>query len=379
MDVLQVSKYYYPAVGGIEQTVRTLAEGLNGPERKMRVLAASASPSGGVKEIEGVHTRKVASLCEFASTPMAPSFPARLAGAARGTDIVHYHLPNPLAVVSHLVAGPDNARVVATYHSDIVKQRTALRFYRPLLHRFLRDIDRIVVTSPTLLDGSDHLEPYREKATVIPLSIDLEAHRSDDGSTYDLPIDPAKPTLLFVGRLSYYKGVKYLLDAMGGLERPANLLVVGDGERREALERRAHKHGLSDVQFLGKVPDEVLKYCYQEADVFVLPSIAASEAFGIVQLEAMARRTPVVNTNLPTGVPWVSRHGETGLTVPPRDADALAEALSTLLESPSLRETYGENARTRVEERFGHERRLERVAALYDELCSYPASTSDIV
>jgi len=370
-DVLQVSKYYYPEVGGIEQVVRTLAEGLNGSNRRMRVLAAAASGFGASAAIHGVRTRKVASAGEIASTPMAPSFPARLAAAGRGADVVHYHLPNPLAVVSHLLAGPDDARIVATYHSDIVKQARALRYYRPLLHRFLDAVDRLIVTSPTLLENSEHLGPYAEKASVVPLSIDLEEYGQHADSAYDLPIDPTKPTLLFVGRLSYYKGVEYLIDAMADLDYQANLLVVGDGERRATLERRVREHGLAgDVSLLGKVSDRKLKYCYQLADVFVLPSVAPSEAFGIVQLEAMAYGTPVVNTDLPTGVPWVSVDGETGLTVPPRDASALAGALTRLLENPSLRATYGENARERVERRFTHECRLDHVASLYDELCS---------
>ena len=368
-DVLQVSKYYYPEVGGIEQVVRTLAEGLNDPDRAMRVLAAATGTSSGCAVINGVDTRKVASTGEVASTPMAPSFPACLVAAARSADIVHYHLPNPLAVVSHLLAGPDDARIVATYHSDIVKQATALRLYRPLLRRFLREIDRIVVPSPALLENSEYLAPHGGKATVIPLSIELDDHGCYDGPAYDLPIDPTKPTVLFVGRLSYYKGVEYLIDAMAELDSSANLLIVGDGERRAALERRAREHGLADVAFLGKVPDEKLAYCYRSADVFVLPSIAPSEAFGIVQLEAMAQRMPVVNTDLPTGVPWVSIDGETGLTVPPRDASALAGALSRLLDDPSLRATYGKRAHERVERHFTHERRLKRVAALYDELC----------
>ena len=375
-DVLQVGKYYYPEVGGIEQVVQALAEGLNDSDRTVRVLTASANHVGRREVINGVRVRKVANVREVASTPMAPSFPARLAAAGRSADLVHYHLPNPLAVVSHLLAGPDDARVVATYHCDIVKQARALRLYRPLLHRFLREVDRIIVPSPPLLENSDHLEPYGEKATVIPLSIDFDTYGRYDGPAYDLPIDLAKPTLLFVGRLSYFKGVEYLIDAMAALDGRANLLVVGDGERRTALERLARAHGLGDeIAFLGKTPDEKLRYCYQLADVFVLPSAVPSETFGIVQLEAMACGTPVVNTDLPTGVPWVSVDGETGLTVPPGDASALADALIELLEDPSLRAAYGENARIRVEERFTHEKRLERVASLYDELCSWNPPT----
>lgn len=367
MNVLQVSKYYYPTLGGIERVVQTLAEGLNRPERTMRVLAAASDGRGSLETIHGVRTRKVTTLGEVASTPLAPTFPARLALDGRDADILHYHLPNPLAVASHLLAGSDDARVVATYHSDIVKQRTALTFYRPLLHRFLRRADRIVTTSPNLLEHSEHLGPYAGKTTVIPLSIDLEEYGEYEGPHFDLPTRPERPTLLFVGRLNYYKGVEYLVDAMAGVD--ADLLIVGDGDRRAELEARVRDRGLADrVSFLGKVEEQKLRYCYREADVFVLPSVEPSEAFGIVQLEAMASGTPVVNTDLPSGVPWVSLDGETGLTVPPRDADALRDALVRLVEDPALRETYGRNARRRVEENFTREERLERVAALYDEL-----------
>ena len=149
----------------------------------------------------------------------------------------------------------------------------------------------------------------------------------------------------------------------------ANLLLVGDGDQRESLERRVHDLGISSrVQFLGRVDDRTLHACYNAADVFVLPSVAESEAFGIVQLEAMAYSTPVINTDLPTGVPWVSRDGETGVTVPPDDPEALADAIAALLDDPERRVAYGEAARQRVEEEFSREQMIDRTEALYRRL-----------
>jgi rhamnosyl/mannosyltransferase len=146
----------------------------------------------------------------------------------------------------------------------------------------------------------------------------------------------------------------------------ADLLVAGDGDRRDQLESRATQFGVMDrVHFLGYVDDLRLHGYYEHADIFVLPSVEPSEAFGIVQLEAMAYRTPVINTNLPTGVPWVSLDGETGLTVPPRDADALANAIRELLDDPDRRQTYAERARERVERHFGHERMLDTMESRY--------------
>jgi rhamnosyl/mannosyltransferase len=118
---------------------------------------------------------------------------------------------------------------------------------------------------------------------------------------------------------------------------------------------------------LGYLPESQLASAYRTADLFVLPSVEPSEAFGIVQLEAMARETPVVNTSLPTGVPWVSPDGKTGITVPPGEADVLAEAINTLLEDDELRQRYAKQARERVKQRFTRDQMLDRIERIYRE------------
>ncbi|PSP82336.1 mannosyltransferase [Halobacteriales archaeon QS_1_68_17] len=367
MNLLHVSKFYYPKVGGIEWVVRQLAKGMTGPGNTVRVLSSVSRGFGGRQTINGVRVSKAASAGVLLSVPLAPTFPLHLRAASRDADLVHYHLPDPLSVTSHQLAASTDARIVATYHNDIVRQSTPLKLYRPVLDRFLDRTDRILVTSPALRDRSDFLAPYTEKCTVVPLSIDLDEYEPGIPPASDLPVSGDRPVVLFVGRLIYYKGVEYLVDAMAQVD--ADLLVVGDGERRESFERRAEDQGVGDrVSFLGYVSDETLHHCYDRADVFVLPSVAPSEGFGIVQLEAMAYRTPVVNTDIPSGVPWVSRDGETGLTVPPEDPDSLAAAIETLLADQSLRREYGENARQRVEERFSRDRMVRETRAVYEEL-----------
>jgi rhamnosyl/mannosyltransferase len=361
MRVLQVNKFYYPEIGGIERVVQNIAEGLPDPY-SIRVLAARPKGFGGAERHKGVDVIKTSSLGTTLSVPLSPTFPIRLHTMVQDADIVHHHLPNPLSTVSHLAAGAGDAPVVATYHSDIVRQKKALRVYRPVLDRFLDSVDRIIVTSDRLLEHSEIIEPFTEKCDVVPLSIDLNAIEDEDPSPLD--IETQGMNILFVGRLNYYKGVEYLIDGM--IDVPANLIVVGDGERRTALEQRSRERGVADrVQFLGRVSDDRLASAYRTADLFVLPSVEPSEAFGVVQLEAMARGLPVVNTSLPTGVPWVSVDGETGLTVEPRDASALADAMNDLIDDDDLRQNYGEQARERVEQLFTRERMLEQIQTIY--------------
>ncbi|WP_224268032.1 glycosyltransferase [Haloprofundus salinisoli] len=360
--VLQASKFYYPQVGGIEKVVRQLAEGHASSGYSHRVLAAGTNLLGQSERVNEIPVHRVGSFGSLQSVPLTPLFPAYLRRAARQADIVHYHVPNPVAVLSHISAGI-NVPTVVTYHSDIIRQKTALKLYEPVLRRFLENVDQVVTTSPRLLKHSPFLNDYREKCQVIPLAIDvtgIETSKRNNKST-------GNPFVLFVGRLSYYKGVQYLVDA--AVDVDADIGIVGDGDLRAELEARARDRGVTDrLTFFGRVSDEQLAALYRQADVFVLPSVEPSEAFGIVQLEAMARGVPVINTNLSTGVPWVSQDGETGLTVPPRDSDALADAVKRLLADDDLRHCLGQNARKRVESKFTEARMLEQYRRLYQSL-----------
>jgi rhamnosyl/mannosyltransferase len=178
--------------------------------------------------------------------------------------------------------------------------------------------------------------------------------------------------LLFVGWLRYYKGLDYLLDAMRHID--ATLLVVGDGPMAEAWRELARNWGLQErVHFVGQVPDEELPAYYGAADLFVLPASHRSEAFGVVQLEAMAAGKPVVSTDLGTGTSFVNQDGMTGFVVAPRDAPALAGAINRLLEDPERRRSMGEAGRRRVLEHFTIGQMVDGVIGVYEEIDGSPA------
>lgn len=365
IKVLQISKLYAPFVGGIEKVVQDIAEGLK-EKVKMEVLVCQPKGRGSKTFINGVPVTKASSLGIYWGMPVSFTFPFLLARKSREVDILHFHLPFPLAVVSFLLFGSKRAKVVVTYHSDIVRQKKLLWMYMPFLKRFLKRVDKILVTSPALLRTSKVLVPFRNKCTVISLWVDLSKYGRPSRQNYDIGISPDEKVVLFVGRLSYYKGIEYLIEAMKWVE--AKLLIVGDGKLRPRLETKVKILELEDkVIFLGKIPDEKKKYCYQICDVFVLPSVEPSEAFGLVQLEAMAYGKPIVNTKLPTGVPFISRHGKTGLTVPSRNSKALAEAINKILNDKELAKRFSDNARKRAR-KFSKEKMLKRVYKIYYEL-----------
>jgi rhamnosyl/mannosyltransferase len=143
-------------------------------------------------------------------------------------------------------------------------------------------------------------------------------------------------------------------------------MIVGSGMMERAWKNLARDLGVeSRIAFVGEVPDAQLPGYYAACDIFVLPSSEKSEAFGVVQLEAMAAGKPVVCTELGTGTSFVNVNGETGFVVPARDSHALASALQKLIDDPALRARMGAAGRARVRAEFTIAQMIERVMAVY--------------
>jgi rhamnosyl/mannosyltransferase len=383
MKVLQINKLYHPHTGGVEKVVREIAEGflLRRVDVDMEVLACSPRGAGSRDAVNGVRVTRAASVGIYNSMPVSPHFPLLLKKMSADKDILHFHEPFPLGALSCLLVKP-RAKIVVWWHSDIVRQKTLLKFYRPVLNKFLERADRIITATARLVEFSEILKPYAHKCVVIPFGMNLDrflkAAGTDAGGRTPTDAGGGAPgcdirrrygerVVLFVGRLVYYKGVEHLIRAMREVRGRA--LIVGDGPLDAQLRRLAIRCGVADrVAFLGRVDDAALPAYYHACDVFVLPSTAASEAFGLVQIEAMACAVPVVNTMLPSGVPEVSVDSVTGLTVRPGDAGALAGAINRLLDDAALREKYGRAAAEAAEKRFSLPLMLDKIYGVYEEL-----------
>jgi glycosyltransferase involved in cell wall biosynthesis len=258
---------------------------------------------------------------------------------------------------------------VMTYHSDIVRQQTMLALYAPVLRRVLDRVDRIIVGAPQMVEHSPFLLPHADKCRVVPFAIDTSRF-SDTAVAVSrgamLRTGHARPVVLFIGRLVYYKGVDVLLRAMVHVD--ADLVVIGRGPLEASLRECAATLGVARrVTWLPPVDDAELAAWYRACDVFCLPSVARSEAYGLVQLEAHLAGTPVISTDLPTGVPYVNQHELTGLVVPPGDARALAFALDSLLADDAGRARMGAFARERVMSEFTVDRMVTSTMDVYRE------------
>ena len=363
--VLHVGKFYPPVAGGMERVVETLCRASAGLVESA-VLVMNDGRDTVEDTVDGVHVTRVGIAATAGSVAVAPALASHLRRAS--ADLIVLHEPNPWALLSFAIARP-SAPLVIWYHSDVVRHPLQYRlFYAPVARPAYRRAVRFVVSSPALGEHAAPLAPYRDRVRVIPFGIDPEEW-APDPATRDRAAGLVRdfgPFVLFAGRHVPYKGVDVLLQALR--DSTVKAVIAGDGPRRAAWESRAAELGLRDrVRFTGDVPDAELRALMHACEALVLPSVTRAEAFGYVQIEAMACGRPVISTDVPSGVSWVNQHGKTGLIVPAGEPGPLRAAMERIAGDAALRQRLGQAGRERVDAEFTMARLRERLGALYAE------------
>ncbi|MEP7198772.1 MAG: glycosyltransferase, partial [Chloroflexota bacterium] len=336
--MLHIYHDFWPTRGGIEDVLDDLTRAQAARGDEPIVLCANDSPRTREERRGAVRVIRAAAFARY-YTPFCPSWPARIRQLQ--PELVHLHLPCPLGEWAVWLARP--RRLIVSLHNDYVRPQFALRLHRPLHRALLRRAQAIIVATPDYARTSPVLDELQTKVSIVPYGLSPITYRI---SSETLHASRITLDVLFAGRLCYYKGVEVLLAAAPAIN--ARITIIGDGPWRERLQAQAQRAQLGErVDFRGAVDEETMLAQMRASDVFTFPSTERSEAFGIAQLKAMACGLPVVSTNLP-GVSWLNRHGETGLTVPKRDANALASAVNRLLDDAPLRARLAAGARMRA-------------------------------
>jgi len=370
--VLTFGRYADDNFGGLERYVFELGHALEGEVSFVNIVAQRGPRPDVPMAGETVYARAVAHL---GGTPVCPSMPwhALRRHWRQPFDIVHLQFPaDPMAHLAYALL-PRTVKRVISWHSDIVRQQGLLKFYRPMLDRSLQDADAIIAATPAHISSSEQLAPVRDSARfhVVPYGFDLSRFLTRPPLADEIRQRYAGKFLLFaLGRHVYYKGFGFLIRALASVPQ-AMLALGGQGPLTAALQRIARDAGVADrVDFVGRIPDRELPAWYHACDVFCLPSVEPAEAFGIVQVEAMACGKPVLCCRLDNGVNWVNRDGETGLAVPPADPAALADALTRLRDDAALRARLGEEGRRRATSVFSAQAMARGTLAVYREVLS---------
>lgn len=369
LKVLQLGKFY-PVRGGVEKVEYDLMLGLS--ERQVMCDMLCAASEGGGRIIPVNEYARL--ICcrtwkKVAATMISPSMIFVLRRLCKQYDIIHVHHPDPMACLALFLSGY-TGKVVVHWHSDIQKQKTLLRAYRPLQDWLLRRADLIVGTTPVYLKESPYLKSVQAKAICLPIGV-RPMHPEQKAVEAVRRRYRNRKIIFSLGRLVHYKGYSYLVDAARYLGDDYVVLIGGTGALKDELQNQIKSLALQEkVYLLGRISDEELPAYYGACDVFCLSSIQKTEAFGIVQIEAMSCGKPVVATTIPqSGVSWVNAHGLSGLNVEPGNAPALAEAIREITGDPVVYKGYCERALQRYETCFTAEQMIINSLNQYKSLC----------
>src|SRR6056297_1754316 len=368
--ILHVGKGYWPNLGGMETITRQLAEGAVKEGFEVKVLAFGANYSR--ETLNSVEIIWVPTLFNFGRAPISHLFRRIFNDLLENADIVHFHCPNPLTELVWLTMTPGIRKkkfCVCSYQSDPLKPVLLLPFYKILTRAFLGSCNRIAASSEQYRDSSPLLRGFKDKVRVIPLGVDttdnLEVSEQNRTKMGNILSGLPSPRILFAGRFVYYKGLEYLLRAVGKV-KGISCILIGDGPRRKELEKLAGKLGISErVLFPGHLEESLYRAVFERSDLFVLPSVYRTEAFGLVALEAMAAGMPLITTEIGTATSVYNMDGVTGYVVPPFHVSMLAERIKDLAFNAELRNRMGKNAYDHVRKNYSSEMMIEKYLDLY--------------
>lgn len=353
-------------MGGIEQVIDQIARGTAALGAKVEVLSLAAGHEPRTIEMNGYVVHRSRLDLQLASTGFSFSVVSRFLQLAKTADVIHYHFPWPFMDVVHFATRVRKPTLV-TYHSDIIRQKFLLKLYQPLQWKFLGDVDRIVATSPNYLTTSDVLARYRKKVSMIPIGLDRATYPPPRAERLRFWQEKfSSRFFLFVGAFRYYKGLHILVEAAQGTDYP--IVIVGAGPIEPALKEQVKQLGLSNISFLGWLPDEdkiaLLSLCYG----VVFPSHLRAEAFGVSLLEGAMFGKPMISSEIGTGTTFVNVASVTGVIVPPDSAAALRQAIRYLWEQQEAAAEMGRRAEARYWQYFTAEQMSKDYMKLYREL-----------
>ena len=368
MKILQLGKFY-PIEGGVDKVMLDLTMGLSERGMTCDMLCAANGDAQVVKLNDYGSIVATKTAFKLAATYFSFAMVSYMRKHAAEYDVVHIHHPDPMACFALYLSGY-KGKVVLHWHSDILKQKTLLKFYKPFQSWLIKRADKIVGTTPVYVAQSKALSDVQDKVDYIPIGVeDVSLSPADEQkirSRY-----PNKKIVYSLGRLVGYKGYEYLVKAAQYLPDDYVILIGGRGPLMDSLQNLINELGVSDkVKLLGYIRSEEFASYYKACDVFCLSSIWKTEAFAIVQVEAMSCSKPVVATQIPeSGVSWVNKQGYSGINVPIMDAKALSEAILRITDEREYNQ-YSANARNHYITNFSYSKMIDRCVMLYEELLS---------
>ena len=334
MKVLIMGKYFYPHPGGIERYTHDLIQNISGKNsiKTLDCLVVSDTYCLETKKLSKGTLFKGGKIFTIFSTPISLYHFRHV--RQHKYDIIHLHLPNPLAIMVVFFIKP-NAKLILHFHAVHNKYKILDKLFTYFfMNKICEQSHAIIFTSEKIAEGSMFFKKYKNKIIINSLGIDFKYWSNESEVKEQVAMIKRKYTkkkVLFVGRLTHYKGIEYFIDSAQHVD--AQFILVGSGTLASRLRRIPE-----NVFFAGEVDTKTLKAYYYSADIVVLPSTSPSEAFGIVQLEAMACGKPIIVTKIENSAisEPIEKMGAYGLLIKPSSVTSLVQGIVLLLQESNL-------------------------------------------
>lgn len=374
MKILHIPNYYYPHIGGIEQTAHDIVNSLR-DSNEQKVICFNSGKKTGTDEVDGIEVIRCGALIKVSSQALSLSYNKLLKKQFKNfePEMVIFHFPNPF--VAHFllkrIKKHPNCKLIVWWHLDITRQKILGKLFKGQTKKLLNRADKIIATSPNYIKGSRFLKEFEQKCTVIPSCINenrLCITESTLRMAEEVRAQNKDKIICFaVGRHVEYKGYEYLIEASKNLDDNFKIFIGGTGKLTEKLKTLATSD--KKIEFLGKLTDEEVKAYMYACDIYCFPSITKNEAFGLALAEAMFFGKPAVTFTIDgSRVNFVNLDKITGIEVENRNSDKYSEALKLLAENKDVRAKYGQAGYERVSELFTLAKFKENIIKLMADL-----------
>jgi glycosyltransferase involved in cell wall biosynthesis len=364
MKILIVLTYYRPNISGLTIYAELLAKALVKRGHQVTVLTSRHEKNLPLSEIDDqVRIIRAPVLMKISKGVIMPTFGALVAQLVQENDVVQVHLPQFDSAIVATIARLKKKPVVITYHCDLIMPPGLIPWLANQSVLFMNFVaakfaNRIVTYTEDYAEHSEFLRKFRSKLRIVSPPVELPNVSFEEIVEYKEKTNPEnkKPVIGMAVRFATEKGIEIVIDAMPKILEifPNAQLqfsgpyknIRGEEHYLERLMPRIREYEKSgNWLFLGPQSHKEMAMFYRNIDVLVLPSLNSTEAFGLVQIEAMISGSPSVASALPGVRQPVLRHGM-GKVVPIGDPEALAEALIEIFKNPNIFQRDPEEIRT---------------------------------
>lgn len=361
MKLLVITPYFYPKIGGLENYAFNISKGLMKDYNYEMVVITSNHESKEYKEekLGGIKIYRLPYQFKISNTPISFRWKIQIKKIIEkeNPNVINAHTPVPfISDIACRVAHKLKIHFVLTYHNDLVKDNFFVNlicktYYLILGNKTLKLSNKIIATSQYYAENSPYLFNHLDKIEIVSPGVNIPKEKINQKTKKE-------KIVLFVGQLDkthHHKGLNYLIEAIQKVKKnieDVKLVVIGSGDNLEEYKQQVKLFNLkNNVKFLGRASDSELSKNYNIANAIILPSYNSSEGFGMILIEGMAHKKPVIGTTV-GGIPYVIKNNVDGLLVPPKDPETLSKTIIKILNNPTSAKQMGENGYKKVKENF---------------------------